>query len=189
MLTIVEGDLVVARAIPGGFSYTLASRLAQLLSKAETKFGPRDKSFSVGGVEFHDGAPQHWFPGKASYVVVQLNLQAMLDVTRALFQLAHECVHLLDPAPGEANTLEEGLATVFSLDFLKEELKVDDYPTGDPKYDRAVALVRGLLDARADGPKLMRQHFGPLRKVKPEQIAQICPTVAPNIVKQLAGPL
>jgi hypothetical protein len=99
-LAIVNDALVVAHPIPNGFSWTMASRLGQMLGKVEATFGERDRTFTVLGIEFRDAVPQVWFPGNCGHIVIQLGLVAMQDSTRAMFQLAHECVHLLDPAPG-----------------------------------------------------------------------------------------
>ena len=89
-------NLFIAEPIKGGFTYTLASRLGDILSLAEEKFGPRNPDFTILGVEFRDGVPQTWFPGNCKHIVVQLSLEAMHDEEQAVFQLAHETVHLLD---------------------------------------------------------------------------------------------
>jgi hypothetical protein len=185
VLTIISDTLVVAHPIPNGFSWTLASRLGQMLSKVETSFGQRDRTFTILGIEFHDGVPQLWFPGNCGHVVIQLGLTAMQDPSRAMFQLAHERVHLLDPAPGGTNNLEEGIATQFSLDFLQTECGVR-YQTGDVRYDNAVSLVRSLVSAKTDAPRELRRKNGPWRGVSTEQIAALCPTLDHSIAEQLA---
>lgn len=187
MLAIVSDSLVVARPITGGFTWTLASRLGQMLRKAENQFGPRDKSFTIVGIEFRDGVPRVWFPGNCGHVVVQLGLTAMQDPNRAIFQLAHECVHLLDPASGTTNNLEEGVATHFSLEFMQSQLGVS-YQTGDPKYDNACSLVRSLLAVRNDVVKELRRLHGPLRGITAQQISAVCSGLNSSIAQHLASP-
>lgn len=107
-MATVHDKLIVARPLEGGFTWTLASRLGQMLRDVETLFGPRNPKFTILGIEFREGQPMIWFPGDCGHIVIQLGTSAMMDHDRALFQLAHECVHLLDPVK-EANTLEEAL--------------------------------------------------------------------------------
>jgi hypothetical protein len=187
MLTIVTDQLLVARPITGGFSWTLPSRLGQMLARAEAQFGQRNQSFTILGIEFRDGGPQVWFPGNRDHVVVQLSLSAMQDLNRAMFQLAHECFHLLDPAAGGSNVLDEGVATHFSLEFMQSEFRLQ-YPTGDPKYDRACALVRRMLSLRGDSARELRRLHGPLRHITAPQIMTICPGLDSQFAQQLIEP-
>jgi hypothetical protein len=187
VLAIVNDSLVVAHPIAGGFTWTLASRLGQLLAKAESQFGPRDRSFTILGVEFRAGVPQLWFPGNCGHVIVQLGLPAMQEPNRAMFQLSHECVHLLDPAGGATNNLEEGVATYFGLEFMQSELGVN-YSTGDPRYDAACTLVRTMLSVRGDAVKELRRLHGPLRSITARQILTVCSGINPSVAQQLASP-
>ena len=117
-------DLFFARPLPAGngYTFTLPSLLGDMLFDAEQLFGPRDMSFTILGVEFTDGsAPQPWFPGDRKHVVVQLTKIAKEHPQIACFQLAHETVHLLSPGVyGTSSNLEEGLATAFSIHYLKK---------------------------------------------------------------------
>src|SRR5580700_8302970 len=110
----------------------------------------------------------------------------MQDPNRALFQLAHECVHLLDPGAGGANNLEEGLATHFSLDFM-QSIGVN-FTTSGPKYDAACALVRQMLTGRADAARELRSRYGPWRFTTDEQILAVCAGITPSVARLLAGP-
>jgi hypothetical protein len=58
--------------------------------------------------------PHTWFPDNSNRVAIRLTLGAMDDHDRTLWQLAHEVVHILDPA-GAGNNLKEGLATHFAI--------------------------------------------------------------------------
>ena len=173
MMGIVDDNLFLARPIPNGFTFTLASRLGQMLSMCEKEFGPRDQSFTILGVEFREGVPQVWFPGNCGQVVVQLGREAMQEPVRALYQLAHECVHLLDPHPGGGNVLEEGTAVRFAQQYLASVGR--SMRTGDKRYDDASQLVGQLLTVRGDAVKELRRLHGSLAKIIAEQIGSICP--------------
>jgi hypothetical protein len=148
------------------FSWTLASRLGHILRFVEDRFGPRDKSWTILGVEFTSrDAPQVWYPtydGVGGAIIVQLTRAAATDETRALFQLSHEAVHLLSPAgPGAgASVLEEGLATWISLQYLRAiDRAVGPNYISAPRYERAYRLVE-RLSQRPDflaGVRMLRQ--------------------------------
>ena len=76
-------------------------------------------------MDFHDDVPQIWFPGSREnpprgHVAISLNEDVFFDRQRTVYQLAHECVHLLAPViGGGAPVIEEGLATVFSEDMIE----------------------------------------------------------------------
>ena len=187
MLSIFENDLFIAQPIPSGYSWTLASRLGQMLKMAEAEYGKRDKSWTILGVEFvHDG-PRVWFPGNCNHVVVQLGTAAAQDGQKAMFQLAHEVVHLLDPSSAKTTVLEEGIATNFALSFMAKEMGNPSYKTGDQKYGNAATLVGTLLAAKNDAPKLLRQSFGPFHGITEKQILQTCPSLPPSVANQLAA--
>ena len=138
-----------------GYTWTLPTRLGQMLSEVEAAYGPRDRSWTILGIEFIVGNPQIWFPGDRAHVAIQLSTTAEESEVRACYQLAHETVHLLAPAgPRIAPVIEEGLATVYAEDFVRREFKVIDM-TNVPSYARAAALVRELLAATPDAiPRL-----------------------------------
>jgi hypothetical protein len=186
MTAEVDESLVVARPIAGGFTWTLASRLGALIVEVERQYGPRNRDFTILGVEFREGLPQLWFPGNCGHVIVQLGLLAMKDPNRALFQLAHECVHLLDPAAGGTNKLEEGLATHFALEVMQSQGV--GYATGDPRHDAVCALVRSMLAGRPGAAKELRACCGPWKSVTSRQILAVCPGITPAVADLLVSP-
>jgi hypothetical protein len=170
--------LVVAS--PGGdgagytYTYTLATRTGEILALLETRYGPRDASFNLLGIEFRDGQPGIWFPGDKGDVVVQLGTSAMCDETRALFQLAHECVHLLDPVlGGAASVLEEGVATAFALEYARRFQA--DYSCGDAKYEAATEMATQALDSSPRAILELRAAGGRFSDFSPETLVSACP--------------
>lgn len=145
----VAEDLVLAKPLPksNSWSYTLASRLGQLLQSAEEQFGPRDMSYTPLGFEFINEGPSIWYPGNCRHVVIRLSTLCADDPVRACYQLAHESIHLLSPTGGPNNTniLEEGLATVFSYRYIHKTFGLDWSRSGDARYDGAAAAVEKLL--------------------------------------------
>ena len=89
----------------------------------EEMFGPCDSKFVFGSIQKstqQSGMPQTYFP-----IGFHLNGNCVVDIqiseypwdncsiAQGAWQVAHECVHLLDPVPKGTNFLEEGLAVWF----------------------------------------------------------------------------
>lgn len=128
-----------------GYTFTLPSRLGRILQEVETLYGKRDQSWALLGIEFGPGSPQLWYPRGLKNIVIQLASNALDDTPLACYQLAHECVHLLSPTGGNnAPVFEEGVATVFSEDYVKRTFDLE-ISADLGSYSAAAALVRELL--------------------------------------------
>ena len=185
----VHDNLIIAFPCPpeSGFPYTLtlASRFGQMLEMAEQRFGPRDKSYTILGFEFQAGLPQIWFPGDGMNVIVQLDSSSMNDPNLPLFQLAHECIHLLTPvSSANVSVLEEGLATYFSKEYMTVHFG-GVWLTGDQKYDRAEVLARKLLLFNADAIKTLRELVPVISRATAQDVLKICPSLSPQLAEQL----
>ena len=136
-------DFFISKPIGTAASFTLTTRLGEMLRMAEERYGQRDCEFTLLGIEFWPGVPHLWFPGPSDckHIAIRIGIDAIYDPIKAHFQLAHECIHLLSPVIGMASLLEEGLAVTFSLDYVQRIFGVN-YLTGDSRYDKA----KGLLD-------------------------------------------
>jgi hypothetical protein len=135
----------------GGYTWTLASRTGAILQELEGMYGPRDKSWTLLGIEFGPDTPKLWYPGLREGrrdVIIQLSRPAFDSHVLACYQLAHECVHLLGPHGDNASTvLDEGLATLYSTDFVTRNFHCQMH-SGMPSYDNALDVVRRLLTAQ-----------------------------------------
>ena len=128
----------------GGFTWSLASVAGDLLTEAELRFGQRDQSWTFCGVEFSPHGPQIWFPGDRKNIVIQLSMHATTDWRRAVWQLAHEIIHLLAPVKGEkASNFEEGLAALFA-DQIAAANQLG-WSTASGEYLPPKVAVAGLL--------------------------------------------
>lgn len=170
-------SLLTAREIPNGYTWTLTSRLGDMLSMAEAIFGIRDKNYTVLGIEFNDSGPRIWYPKNNGNIIVQLTPEALNSETIAFYQLAHECVHLLSPSGGaHANVLEEGVAVWFSWYYLRKVLQVDGKPmTDEPNYLTAGLLVEKLFNINPNFFKTVREICPRIWELKTEQLKNICP--------------
>ncbi|MGJ5633257.1 hypothetical protein [Nostoc sp. CALU 1950] len=188
-MATVKDSLVIANPLPSGdgYTWTLASRLGEMISHIEAQFGKRDRSWTILGIEFCESGPKTWFPGDCGHIIIQLGLSAKEDPVQALFQLAHESVHLLDPVvSGFGTVLEEGLATLFSLEYIKQFHP--NYTTSDTKYADAARLTAHLLDITPMAIKELRSKGIKISQITASQLLAVCPQLPKSIALALATP-
>jgi hypothetical protein len=163
----------ITRQTPNGPSPTLATWTSDILQEIERIYGPRDMEFTLLGVEFHDGGPCIWYPTAGlKHIVIRLSCSAADDLSRAIYQLAHECVHLLAPSGGaRASVLEEGLATWFSADYVKRKLDVP-FSAGNENYTRAAQELEKLFEIRQDAVKALRSACPSFHEMSVETFEQ-----------------
>lgn len=188
-MATIDDSLVIAHPLPtgSGYTWTLTSRLGEMIEKMEAQFGSRDQSWTILGIEFCGHVPKTWFPGNCKHIIIQLGCSALVDPVQALFQLAHECVHLLDPGVfGSATVLEEGLATHFSLQYIKQFHS--NYTTSDTKYAAAAGLAAQLLDKAPTAIKDLRLQGIKISHITASQLLLMCPQLPKSVARALATP-
>lgn len=154
-------------------TWTLTTRLGEMLRKAEELFGKRDHSYTPLGIEFYGDIPMVWYPGNCKHIAIRLSLNAAFDSRRALYQLAHETVHLLSPTGGRNSiNFEEGVATWFSNFYLEQIGFVGMIPLVD-SYERVLQLVKPFLDKDPYLVKRIREkqpsfHIMTVEDIRPE---------------------
>jgi hypothetical protein len=158
---VVKGRPTIDLPVGNDVGRSLTRQLGLFLDKAEALFGPRNTSFTLLGIEFHNGPNRVIYPN-GKQIIIQLTKEAHGNHDRALFQLAHETVHVLAPVDvGTSTVLEEGLATYFSL-------TAPDF--ADPTYaQRSEATLTGKFRAYGDALNDVRA----LLRVDPTVIARI----------------
>jgi hypothetical protein len=165
---------------------TLPRALGIFLSLAEQQFGKRDYSFTILGVEIANADyPEVRYPGGLLHVVVSLSRECQTDVNRALFQLAHEAVHLLSPPTRETVTvLEEGLATAFAND-ISAQLKLNYHTSSAVNYVQAMQAARKLLAMDSQVIKKLREQSPKISDISAEDIRRAVPGLNLGLCKLL----
>ena len=175
----------------------------------EELFGSRDQRFvfgSIGEASYRDDMPQTYFPNGFDLngaCVVDIHISRLPWRTNArvqgTWQVAHECVHLLDPGEPGTIYLEEGLATWFQceskyhVDEVKcyIEDKVRDYfkssPTGTEKYIRARDLVCRCMPRLSHAIKEIRGSGVRIRDITVEMLASRVPEVDRDTLHSLCA--
>jgi hypothetical protein len=166
---------LLASKISNGYSWTLTTRLGDMLNLAQAAYGARDNSYTILGIEFENDAPQIWYPGNCKHIAIQLTPDTTIDQIKGCYQLAHECIHLLSPSGGcIANVLEEGLATYFAHQYVEKEFDFVIQPTIQ-SYEIARQLVNKLLKIDADAINKIRQNQFTISKITAENILEVVP--------------
>ena len=172
-----------------GYTWTLASRVGNMLSEIEDIFGDRDKSWTILGVEinFKSSVPQNWHPGgrERKNIVFQLVPPADRSLINANYQLAHEVVHSLSPNIGlPVNVLEEGLASWFAMYYVNKHFgvimqeRLNSYMVAREVVERLLAtdknVVKKLRSVEPCFKKITRGTFEEARVfIKPELISAL----------------
>ncbi len=183
-------QLVVAEPLAerSGYSYTLASWLSDMLVMVEARFGCRDQSYTILGIEFAADGPRIWFPGGRKHVVIQLQLVNAGSMIMALWQLAHECVHLISPNLSVATTvLEEGLCVVFQEQYVATRLGIS-IATQMSSYREAATLVSELLAFDSGAILALRQEQPTISSISSQLIQKHCPGIRIELADRLVAP-
>ena len=76
-----DTNIFSCEPIKGGFSYSIASRLGNILNNAEKLFGERNKNYTLLGIELIDrDYPQIWFPDNCGHIVIQITINCLIQL-------------------------------------------------------------------------------------------------------------
>jgi hypothetical protein len=187
--------LFTSMPTPNGGTWTLTTYFGQMLSEAEELYGHRDLNWTPIGVEFFDCTVPHiWFPGNRNHVAIRLTLSALYDLNEALWQLAHEIVHILGPvATGAVNNLEEGVATHFALnvsyypDKSRQALFRQKVEQKESPYHSPLRDAETLLQMDPGIIKELRKQQPYLSRITAKQILDVLPNCDPTLAERLTG--
>ena len=198
----IEHQSFVTRHLGNGvYRYTLAHETSKFIAEIEDMFGPRDSSFTYVGLEFDetpDARPMNWFPkfgipsdekGKRSrHVLIRLGERAIHDPQYALWQLAHECFHLLDPWQKElygrsTTVLEEGIAASY------QDTRVTKFHNIESSYVEAKSLVEPFMPNLVDAVKHIRmQHRVRIGDIDHDILLKHCSGMEFEVAEKLCNP-
>lgn len=158
---------------------TLVRWRQEFLEELEGILGPRDKAFALGDIAGHPpgtDVPEIYLRPDGRTVDIRLGANAMTGMhggRLAKWQLAHECVHLIDPHfPPPTNVMEEGIATWFQNRKVEEQCTKFFMQFGGIAYAAAERLVAprmndGYLPERL---RLLRQSGGRIGRVTSDDL-------------------
>ena len=178
-------SIFIADRITNGYSWTITSKLGHILKTAEEKYGPRDYTYTILGIEFNKDGPRIWYPEGCKHVIIQISMDCINDFNQAVFQVAHEAIHCLCPTGGKpANVLVEGLANLFSIEYTRVN-ESKDWSVRDQKYTDASELVKQLLSFDKEIIKKLRLVKSTISSIDKDLILKTNPKVPEELAESL----
>ena len=162
----------------------------ELMTMAEAILGPRDSSIPLAPPRFVDDGPYIEMAFTSSDFIWRAALSRSAEEywRFAVFQLAHETIHLLNPQIGDGNYLEEGIAVEFSL-RIQPRYNIN-IVVNLQVYKDALELVWQLPVDSLSAAKRIRESVGSLNvgKVTAQDLEKLFPDVDKDILIKLVAP-
>jgi hypothetical protein len=159
----------------------------RLMADVEARLGPRAGAQQIYQPSFHDSAPCLINTPDMTGCFACLSGAAANYWPTAVFELAHETVHLLDPRVGGTNNLEEGVAVAYSLEQWRAHSS-DPPPYLPSSYLDAVISLSALGSDYYAISARIRRTAGALGDATAEHIRAAAPAVPPDLASWLASP-
>ena len=176
-----------------GFTWTLSTYALKYLLEAESLYGTRTKDYEYAGVELNEtGPPKVWYPWN-KFILIQVSQTTANNTRQAIFQIAHEVVHVLSPnGRPTTNNLEEGLATYFSKIVTDRDTGDNLYATNCiqlTKYLKPFQLVEKLLATDPDAIKKLRKFQPVIGTITKQNFLDAGLNLEDDIIDELIKPM
>ena len=157
---------------------------SDLIPKAERLFGPRSPDWTLGAIRRKPSGdyPQIHLDPESRYVDILLSSRFEEgNFPAVLYELAHECVHVLDPNPIKDNTyLCEGLASWFQVQVS------DNMRPTDPSYVAALEAVERLMPRLRDAIRHRRvRRSTPMHRIRIHHLEPFFLNLTPAMAEDL----
>ena len=166
---------------------TLWALQQNLLSIAEAALGARDTSKKICQPGFTDDGPYIRNTPELDGAFAELSRNSEYYWPTAVYEMAHETVHLLNPVPGKGNYLGEGVAVAFSV-YVQTLFGLQPQPIGLASYRRALELVCRLPNGPLEAARQIRASVGALSQVTTQHLVDLFPDVDRETLSNLAAP-
>lgn len=172
----------------------LKEQVLILLPEAEKLFGPRDQTWTFHEITFVANGPNTYLWEPLKTIDIQLSENSRNFPNQALYQAAHEVVHLLSPTSrGNAPMLEEGAATYFSIEaptfpsalYREQARAYIQANEGAKNYRDALAVFNELLAIDGEAILKLRNVEPRFSKFTPELIQKLIPSVSDDLASRL----
>jgi hypothetical protein len=156
-----------------------------LLNEVEKRLGSRDTSKQICQPIFGKGGPHIIvsFDFKQAYAKLSLNAAGFWPT--AVYELAHETVHLLNPITGPGTVLEEGVAETFALE-MAESLGGFKQASSDC-YKEAYGAVAALGPDVFAMAKMVREKCGSLNDITVLALQELFASAKTDLIEKLVA--
>lgn len=166
---------------------TIWSIQQNLLTRAETMFGPRDSTKRIYQPVFGHDVPHLVNTPTYDGAFVALSEAAAGYWPTVVYEMAHETVHLLDPVAGITTRFEEGVAVGFSIEMVRDLTNHPMFPE-IPSYVEAYKLMQSLPVTWNNAAMIFRKQYGRMSLATPESLRLIFPEADTDVLAKLAQP-
>lgn len=169
---------------------SLIMTLGKLLTQAEEVLGERDKNWTILGADVGtEPFPHIFYPSTGTKQVCILLANDVATPIQAIYQLAHEVIHLLNPKGGRsASVLEEGVATWFSRTESQRVNPSYSAVVQVESYQQALELAEPLM-LNPDPLRKWRSRTGRgLSDVSAQELRELYPDLSEADAAALASP-
>lgn len=158
----------------------------QLLQEAQVRLGSKDPTKSVYQPTFSDAGPRIINTPVLDGAFADLSLNAAGYWPTAVYELAHETVHLLDPISGNTNVLEEGVAETFALEMAATGAG-ELFTSSLLSYTHACNTVKSLGSDVYGSARRIRAKSGALNRATGSDISFLFPEAAAALIQELTS--
>ena len=156
----------------------------ELLMRAEFALGPRDASKTIYQPQYtEEEYPHITITPNFDGAFVEVAGRAACSWPEAVFQMAHETVHLLNPITGNTNYVEEGVALAFSLGV--QPFYGICVQTSMKSYLYALQLVAMLPGGPLEAGRRVRERVGALSAATVQDLERLFPGVEGSLLSKL----
>ena len=155
---------------------TLMQELLRIFKEAELLFGPRDTSYQLSMPRITECASSRTYIfGPLRITRIYLSRDSRIKPWLASLELAHEAVHVLNPAGlGLAPTiLEEGLAEWFAQRYVSRVQGMVFERGANPKADDVMRAVSKLLAKNESVIKNLRTRQPVISKIDEKLLVEV----------------
>ncbi|MCZ4311612.1 hypothetical protein [Vibrio atlanticus] len=156
------------------------------LNEAQIRLGTRRKDKKIFQPSWDVDGPHIYHAATGDGAFAELSDNAKENWRLAIYQLAHETVHLLDQHYGDVtNLLEEGLAVKFSLEMLeKYGFEIGGLPSIE-SYKKALSLINQLGETSYEIANCCRQSYGDFFSIDLATLKRECPQINDTVLNEL----
>jgi hypothetical protein len=155
------------------------------MAQTEERLGSRDSSKKIYLPTFGPNGPRLINTPSFDGAFAELSQNAAKYWPAALYELAHETVHLLNPIAGSTNWLEEGIAVALSIELSRIFTNDPMTPPTNSIYQEAWQLITALPIRYDELGSLVRAERGQLNLATSDVLKTLMPHVHDSTIMKL----
>lgn len=158
-----------------------------LIAEAEAVLGGRDSQKKIYQPQFDKDGPRLINTPELDGAFSQLSFNSARSWRVAIYEMAHETVHLLDPTVGYTSWLEEGAAVAFSIAAQQRRGVANPISPILQSYVSALDMFRSIPGDPFKVARAIRSDAGALKHATESCMAKACPGIDTQLARLLVS--